>query len=95
VIEVKNIFHNDVDNFCEINGIIHEGTIPYTPQQNGVAERKNRTLMDMVNAMLNHSSLPVNLWGEAIFSTIHILNRVPYKRNYFSPMSYGLNVNPT
>jgi hypothetical protein len=95
VIEVENIFYNDFDNFCDINGIIHKRTVPYTPQQNSLVERKNRTLMDMVNAMLNHSGLSVNLWGEAIFSAIHILNRVPSKRFHFSPMSYGLNVNPT
>jgi hypothetical protein len=60
-------FNNDFDNFYEINGIIHKRTTPYTVQQNGVAERKNRTLMDMINIMLNHYGLPVNLWDEAIF----------------------------
>lgn len=41
--------------------------------------------MDMVNAMLDHSGLPETLWGEAIFSAIHILNIVHSKRNYVSP----------
>ena len=44
-------------------GIIHEITTPYSPQQNGVAERKNRTLVEMVNSTLNSSGLPKNLWG--------------------------------
>ena len=48
-------FNNDFDAFCENNGIVHQRTAPYTPQQNGVAKRKNRTLLDMVNAMLDVS----------------------------------------
>ena len=78
-------FSLEFDNFCETHGIIHQSTAPYTPQQNGVAERKNRTLLDMVNAMLEFSGLPYNLWGEALFSATHILNRIPSKRNKVSP----------
>jgi transposase InsO family protein len=44
-------FSNDFDLFCTEHGIIHERTPPYSPQSNGVAERKNRTLSDLVNAM--------------------------------------------
>ena len=64
---------------CEENGIIHEITAPHTPEQNGIAERKNRTLKDIMNAMLISSSLLSNMWGEAIISTCHELNRVPHK----------------
>ncbi|GKE34923.1 zinc finger, CCHC-type containing protein, partial [Tanacetum coccineum] len=46
--------------------IIHETTIPYTPQQNGVVERKNRALKEMVNSMLSYSGLSEGFWGEAI-----------------------------
>ena len=66
--------------FCEENGIIHEVTAPRTPEQNGIAERKNITLKDMMNAMLINSGLPSNMWGEAILSTCHVLNRVPHKK---------------
>jgi hypothetical protein len=48
-------------------------TIPYTPQHNGFAERKNMTLVDMVNAMLLNANLPNNLWGEALRTACHIL----------------------
>ena len=44
-------------SYCESVGIVHETSIAYTPQQNGVAERKNRTLVEMVNAMLQNSNL--------------------------------------
>jgi hypothetical protein len=49
------------------------------PQQNRVAERCNRTLMDIIHSMLSYSTLPVELWMEALKTTAHILNRVPTK----------------
>ena len=54
--------------FCAQHGIIHETTTPYSPQSNGVTERKNRTLKEMMNTMLISSGLPQNMWGEAILS---------------------------
>ena len=53
--------------------------MPDEPQQNGVAEHRNRTLMDMMRSMLSHSSLPISLWIEALKTAVHILNRVPTK----------------
>ena len=47
--------------YCALNGIIHQTTAPFTPQQNGVVERNNRTLKEMANAMLNSSGVPHNL----------------------------------
>ena len=57
-------------DFCSQNGIIHQTIAPYSPQQNVVAERKNRTLKEMMNALLLSSGLPQNLWGEAFFPQI-------------------------
>ena len=65
--------------YCVREGIIHEYSIPYTPQQNGVAERRNTALMDMVTSMISHVRLPLFLWGEALNITQYILNRVPSK----------------
>nr|KAJ0203942.1 hypothetical protein LSAT_V11C500257960 [Lactuca sativa] len=66
-------------------GIIHQTTAPYTPQQNGVAERKNRTLKEMVNSMLSYSGLSEGFWGEAMLTACYILNRTPNKRSKNTP----------
>ncbi|GJZ30148.1 zinc finger, CCHC-type containing protein [Tanacetum coccineum] len=66
-------------------GIIHETTAPYTPQQNGVAERKNRALKEMINFMLSYSGLSEGFWGEAMLTSCYLLNRVPNKRNKTTP----------
>ena len=65
--------------YLEENGIIAQYSTPGEPQQNGVAERRNRTLMDMVRSMLSYSNLPVELWMEALKTAAHILNKVPTK----------------
>jgi hypothetical protein len=49
------------------------------PQQNGVAERRNHTLMDMVRSMMSYSTLPLGLWMEALKTVIRILNRLASK----------------
>ena len=51
--------------FCSQYEIIHEVTTPYSPQSNGVVERQNRTLKEIMNAMLISFVLPQNMWGEA------------------------------
>ena len=66
--------------FLQETGIVAQYSMPGEPQQNGVAERRNRTLMDMVRSMMSYSTLPLGLWIEALKKTaIHILNRVPSK----------------
>ena len=55
------------------NGIIHQTTAPYTPQSNGIAERKNKTLKEMMTALLISSGLPQYMWGEAILTANQIL----------------------
>ena len=67
-------------DLCSQHGIIHQTAAPYSPQKNGVADRKNKTLKEMMNALLLSSRLPQNLWGEAILSTNYILNRIPHKK---------------
>src|SRR3954467_11397913 len=78
-------FSSEFDAFCAEHGIIHERTPPYSPQSNGVAERKNRTLTDLVNAMLDTSGLSKAWWGEAILTACHVLNKIPTKDKEITP----------
>jgi transposase InsO family protein len=58
-------------------GILFEHTTPYTPEQNGVAERLNRTLTEKIRAMLSGAALPITLWGEAAYTACYLYNRTP------------------
>jgi hypothetical protein len=61
--------------FCKSTGIRRELTIPHNPQQNGVAERKNRPIEETVKALMNDQGLSMYLWGEATMTTIYAQNR--------------------
>ncbi|KAK9018707.1 hypothetical protein V6N11_033754 [Hibiscus sabdariffa] len=60
-------------------GIVSQLTPPGTPQWNGVSERRNRTLLDMVRSMMSHTDLPTSFWGYALETAAFTLNRVPSK----------------
>ncbi|KAL0558905.1 hypothetical protein IC582_003491 [Cucumis melo] len=66
-------------NFFKEQGIHHQMIARMTPQQNGVAERKNRTIMEMVRSMLKAKNLPNEFWGDAVACTVYILHRAPTK----------------
>jgi transposase InsO family protein len=66
--------------FCTENGIQHEVIAPYTPQHNSMAERRNRTIMNMTRCMLKEKNLPHNFWGEAVSTACYVLNRSPTKK---------------
>lgn len=61
-------------SFCDDSGIKRHLTAPYTPQQNGVVERRNRTLLEMTRSILKHMRMPNYLWGEAIRYSTYLLN---------------------
>ncbi|GJX17249.1 retrotransposon protein, putative, ty1-copia subclass [Tanacetum coccineum] len=62
------------------HGIIAHRTPPYTPQHNGVSERRNRTLLDMVRSMMSQTTLPKSFWDYALETAARILNMVPTKK---------------
>ncbi|KAJ9542203.1 hypothetical protein OSB04_028709 [Centaurea solstitialis] len=70
---------DEFDNHLMECGIVSQLTPPYTPQMNGVSERRNHTLLDMVRTMMCHSTLPMSFWGHALETAAHILNRAPTK----------------
>ena len=63
--------------FCRVNGISRQITTAFTPQQNGVAERRNRTIMNMVRSMLSEKQIPKRFYPEVVNCTMHVLNRSP------------------
>ncbi|KAK1698436.1 hypothetical protein QYE76_015133 [Lolium multiflorum] len=65
-----------MQEFVDDEGIKHEFSAPYTPQQNGVVERKNRTIIEMARTMLSEFNSPHNFWGEAISTAAHYSNRL-------------------
>ncbi|GKA95138.1 putative ribonuclease H-like domain-containing protein [Tanacetum coccineum] len=89
-------FKNSIMNqFCEMKGIKREFSIARTPQRNGVAERKNITLIEAARTMLVNSKLPTTFWVEAVSTACYVLNRVliikphnktPYELIYGRPL---------
>ncbi|RVW42708.1 Retrovirus-related Pol polyprotein from transposon TNT 1-94 [Vitis vinifera] len=76
-------------------GIVPQYTMSWTWSQNGVAERRNRTLKDMVRSMISHSTLPESLWGEAIKTAVYILNKVPSKAVAKTPYELWTSKKPS
>lgn len=70
---------DDFNKYCNNSGIKRQLTAAYSPQQNGVAERRNRTIMSMVRCLLSEKEMPRSFWPEAARWTAHVLNRSPTK----------------
>jgi hypothetical protein len=84
--EFKN---SQIEGFLEDEGIKHEFSSPYTPQQNGVVERKNRTLLDMARTMLDEYKTSDWFWAEAINTACYAINRI-YLHRILKKTSYEL-----
>lgn len=67
----------DFNNFCRVNGISRQLTAAFTPQQNRVAERINRTITNIVRNMLSKKQIPKKIWPKAGNWAVHVLNRSP------------------
>jgi transposase InsO family protein len=84
--EFKN---SQIEEFLEEEGIKHEFSSPYTPQQNGVVEMKNKTLLDMARTMLDEYKTSDRFWAEAINTTCYSMNRL-YLHQILKKTSYEL-----
>jgi transposase InsO family protein len=84
--EFKN---SQIEGFLEEEGIKHEFSSPYTPQQNGVVERKNRTLLDMARTMLDEYKTSDLFWAEAVNTACYAINRL-YLHRILKKTSYEL-----
>uniref|UniRef100_A0A2N9HLU0 Uncharacterized protein n=1 Tax=Fagus sylvatica TaxID=28930 RepID=A0A2N9HLU0_FAGSY len=67
----------EFDSFCQQEGIKRQFTVAYTPQQNGVAERMNRTLLERTRAMLRTAGMAKTFWAEAVKTACYVINRSP------------------
>ncbi|GAA0149006.1 transmembrane signal receptor [Lithospermum erythrorhizon] len=68
---------NDCQNFFSSLGIINQRSCPYTPQQNGVVERKHKHLLQVAWALMRQSNLPKEFWGEAVVTATYLIHRLP------------------
>jgi hypothetical protein len=84
--EFKN---SQIEGFIEDEGIKHKFTSPYTPQQNGVVQRKNRTLLDMARTMLDEYKTSNRFWAEAINTACYAISRL-YLHRILKKTSYEL-----
>ncbi|CAL8075801.1 unnamed protein product [Prunus armeniaca] len=81
--------------FLQQEGIVAQYTNPGTPQQNGVSERRYRTLIEMVRSMMCCTTLPIFLWGEALKTANYLLNRTPTKGVDKTPYEIWCNRKPS
>ena len=72
---------NELTSYMKQEGIQIQTTVPYSPSQNGVAERKNRTIIEMAKCMLLDAELPQQYWGEAVMTAVYLQNGLPTKAN--------------
>jgi transposase InsO family protein len=96
-LKIKNVrsdngseFRNtNVEEFLDEEGIKHEFSAPYTPQQNSIVERKNRTLIEAARTMLDEYKTPDIFWAEAINTACHAINRL-YIHKYLGKTPYEI-----
>lgn len=67
------------EEYCTKRGVHRQHTAPYTPQQNGVVERRNQSVVTMARSLLKGRKLPATFWGEAVTTAVFLLNRAPTK----------------
>ena len=73
----REYFSAPFTSFMSQHGIIHRSSCAHTPQQNGVAERKNRHLVETTRTLLLHSHVPFRFWGDVVLTACYLINRMP------------------
>ncbi|MCO5571315.1 hypothetical protein L7F22_025053 [Adiantum nelumboides] len=84
------------DDYLREQGLRKQITCRYTPQQNGVAERKNRVIAEIARAMMNEMNMPLTYWAEAVHTAVHIMNQTPIAAIHeISPYERLYEIKPT
>ncbi|RVW96884.1 Retrovirus-related Pol polyprotein from transposon RE2 [Vitis vinifera] len=73
-------------SFMSHHGILHQSSCAHTPQQNGVAERKNRHLVETARTLLLHSHVPFRFWGDAVLTACYLINRQAFRQSHEVPL---------
>ena len=81
---------HEFHDFLQNKGIVSQRSCPYTPQQNGVVERKNHHMLDVVRTLLLESSVPSTFWVEALSTVVYLINRLPSRVLDFASPYYRL-----
>ncbi|PKU60934.1 Retrovirus-related Pol polyprotein from transposon TNT 1-94 [Dendrobium catenatum] len=91
----KEYVNNIFSKFLQSKGIQHQTSCPYTPEQNGVAERKHRHVVETARTLLHTASMPLSYWPEAINTAVYIINRLPSPTtNNIPPLKLMFNITP-
>jgi transposase InsO family protein len=108
---VKNKFQNDItifrtdsggeflstdfQNYLKLHGITHQRSCPYTPQQNGLAERKHRHIIETTRTLLIANQVPKDFWAEAALTATYLINRMPSSSlQNITPIEKLMNISP-
>ncbi|KAL5743970.1 hypothetical protein ACOSP7_026836 [Xanthoceras sorbifolium] len=71
----KEFFNSTLSNYLLSESIIHQSSSVDTPQQNGIAERKNRHILEVARSLLFSASMPKRFWGDAVLTAVYLINR--------------------
>lgn len=92
----KDFFNSSLSFYLQSHGVVQQSSCAHTPQQNGVAERKNRHILEVARSLLFQGNVPTRFWGEAILTATYLINRMPSRvLDFHSPLEKFQGIFPT